>query len=145
MWCRELVPSLKNNAEQSKLTVLNNSSKNILKTLALTCTFFAQNLKNVQRFCVWVGCLPLSCTVYGLEIIVPCLCAYLWKLVYSCKMAIKGFANLFITSPSRYPLPISCYHDDFVQILVTRSNVNIIMVVVLVEFWFWLIGTAGAT
>ena len=102
-------------------------------------------MKNVQRFCVWVGRLPLSCTVYGLEIIVPCLCTYLWKLVHSCKMVIMGFTNLIVTSPSRYPLPISCYHDDFVQILVTRSSVNIIMVVVLVQFWFWLIGTAGAT
>ena len=95
MWCRELVQSLKNDAEQSKLTVLNNNSKNMLKTLALTCTFFfAQNMKNVQRFCVWVGRLPLSCTVYGLEIIVPCLCAYLWKLVHSCKMVIMGFYQL---------------------------------------------------
>ena len=107
MWCRELVQSLKNDAEQSKLTVLNNNSKNMLKTLALTCTFF---FCTEQRFCVWVGRLPLSCTVYGLEIIVPCLCAYLWKLVHSCKMVIMGFTNLIVTSPSRYPLPISCYH-----------------------------------
>ena len=107
--------------------------------------FFVQNAKNVLRFCMWVGHLPLSCTAHGLEIIIPCLCAYLWKLVHSCKMAIMGFAKLIVTSPSRFPLLISCYHGDFVQILATRSSVNIIMVVVLVQFWVWLTGTAGAT
>ena len=32
-------------------------------------------------------------------------------------------------SPSRYPLAISGYHGDFVEILVTRHSVNIIMAV----------------
>ena len=40
-------------------------------------------------------------------------------------------------SPSRYPLAISGYHGDFVEILVTRHSVNIIMAVVLVQLWVW--------
>ena len=40
-------------------------------------------------------------------------------------------------SPLRDPLAISYYHGDFGRILVTRSSVNIIMVVVLVQFWVW--------
>ena len=40
-------------------------------------------------------------------------------------------------SPSRYPLASSCYHGDFMQILVPRSSVNKMMVLVLVQFWVW--------
>ena len=56
---------------------------------------FAQNAKNMQRFCVCVGHPPLSCTVHGLA----------RKLVHSCNMAIMGFAKLILIIPSRYPLP----------------------------------------
>lgn len=64
MWCRELVPSLKNDAEQSKLTVLNNNSKNMLKTLALTCTFFfcTEHEKCAEVLCVgWPSTSELYC------------------------------------------------------------------------------------
>ena len=50
----------RNNAEQNKLTALNNNSKNSLKTYALARFFLAQNAKNVRMFCVCVGHLPLS-------------------------------------------------------------------------------------
>lgn len=69
IWCfggsilRQKTLVFRNSSEQNKLTALNNNSKNSLKTHALARPFFVQNAKNVRRFCVCIGHLPLSYTV----------------------------------------------------------------------------------
>ena len=59
MWHRELVPSLRENAEQSELTALNNNTKNMLKTLALTCALFLHKMRKICKGFVCVSAIHL--------------------------------------------------------------------------------------